>query len=125
MNQAYAPYSKFNVGAALRLSDDSVIVGNNQENVAYPSGLCAERVALFHAGAVHPDKEVISIAIVATGDLVKPTGIISPCGACRQVMIESERRQHKSLRILLVAENNEVLVFHSAADLLPMSFGSE
>ena len=124
MNKAYAPYSKFKVGAALLLSNGTVVQGNNQENMAYPSGLCAERVALFHAGANYSDAEVVSIVIVAEGDLLKPNEIVSPCGACRQVMLETQRRQTSPYRIVLVGQKGEVLIFHSAEDLLPMAFGS-
>jgi len=124
MHNAYAPYSKFKVGAAVLLSDGSIVRGSNQENMAYPSGLCAERVALFHAGANFSDTEVESIVIVAEGDLLKPSEIVSPCGACRQVMLETQRRQAKPFRVVLVGQKGDVLVFHSAEDLLPLAFGS-
>lgn len=124
MVQAYAPYSKFKVGAAVLLEDGTIIQGNNQENIAYPSGLCAERVALFAAGATHSDKKVISIVITAEGDLLKSTEIVSPCGGCRQVMLETERRQQSKFRVILVGEHGAALVFHSAEDLLPLAFGS-
>ena len=124
MHQAYAPYSNFKVGAALLLSNGSIVTGNNQENMAYPSGLCAERVALFHAGANYPDAEVVSLVIVAEGELLKPSEIVSPCGACRQVMLETQRRQKNPFRVVLIGQNEEVLVFHSAEDLLPLAFGS-
>lgn len=93
MDNAYAPYSKFNVGAALKLKTGEVIQGNNQENIAFPSGLCAERVALFYAGAKYPGVEIETLCIVAKGDLVPKSHILSPCGSCRQVMLESENRQ--------------------------------
>lgn len=124
MNQAYAPYSRFKVGAALLLSNGTIVTGNNQENMAYPSGLCAERVALFSAGANHSDAEVVSLVITAEGELLKPSEIVSPCGACRQVMLETQRRQSKPFRVVLVGQNNEVIIFNSAEDLLPMAFGS-
>ena len=124
MAQAYAPYSKFKVGAAVLLTDGTIIKGNNQENIAYPSGLCAERVALFYAGANHPNIEVESIVIVTEGELLKSSEIASPCGACRQVMLESQRRQKNSYRVILVGQNGEVIVFHSLEDLLPFAFGS-
>lgn len=124
MSQAYAPYSKFKVGSAIFLSDGSIVKWNNQENIAYPSGLCAERVALFHAGSNYPDAEVVSIVIVADGTFLQHQEMVTPCGACRQVMIETERRQTNTLRIILVSQNGQVLIFHSAKDLLPFPFGS-
>ena len=98
--KAYAPYSNFHVGAAVLLEDGTIIQGNNQENIAYPSGLCAERVALFHAGAQFPGIAVDLICIVAKGDLMPISQLLSPCGACRQVMLESENRQNKPNRTL-------------------------
>jgi len=124
MHRAYAPYSKFKVGAALLLSDGSVVKGSNQENMAYPSGLCAERVALFHAGSNFPEKDVECIVITAEGSLLHPTGIVSPCGACRQVMLETQRRQAKPFRVVLVGQKGDVVAFNSAEDLLPLAFGS-
>ncbi len=121
---AYAPYSKFRVGAALILDSGEMITGSNQENIAYPSGLCAERVALFHAGANYPDSKVKILCIVADGDLVGD-GILSPCGACRQVMVETEGRQDSGFNVILVNTKNEVLKFHSASDLLPLAFGKK
>ena len=120
---AYAPYSKFHVGAALRLKNGQIVAGSNQENVAYPSGLCAERVALFYAGANYPNEAVETLCIVAVGDLVPIETILSPCGACRQVMVETEKRQNKPYRIILVSQNNVTIIFNSAADLLPLAFG--
>ena len=123
MKDAYAPYSKFAVGAAALLSNGEVIKGSNQENIAYPSGLCAERVALFYAGANFPNETVETLAIVAEGDLVPVETILSPCGGCRQVMVETESRQKKAYRVILVSQNGEVVVFKSATDLLPLAFG--
>ena len=120
---AYAPYSKFRVGAAIRLSDETILTGSNQENVAYPSGLCAERVALFYAGANFPDEKVETLCIVARGELLPMDKILSPCGGCRQVMLETENRQKKAYRIILVNQNETVTVFNSAHDLLPLAFG--
>jgi cytidine deaminase len=117
---AYAKYSHFYVGAALRLANQQVITGNNQENAAYPSGLCAERVALFYANANHPDLAVTTLAVTAKQEhfLTHPT---PPCGSCRQVLLETERRFGKPMRILL-AGAERVIVFDSAADLLPLAF---
>ncbi|CAN5852834.1 cytidine deaminase [soil metagenome] len=118
---AYAPYSKFNVGAALRLENGVVVTGNNQENAAYPSGLCAERVAIFSAGANYPDVAVDAIAICcmtenATG---KP---FSPCGACRQVLGEYESRAGKPMQIILGGLKGITYVIGSVKDILPLSF---
>lgn len=123
MENAYAPYSNFRVGAALLMEDGIVIKGSNQENIAYPSGLCAERVALFHAGANYPDKKVDTLCIVAKGDLVDVETILSPCGGCRQVMVETEKRQDQPYRVILVSQNNTTIIFSSAASLLPLAFG--
>lgn len=120
---AYAPYSKFKVGASLLLENGQVLSGSNQENIAYPSGLCAERVALFAAGAQYPGVKVKTMAIVAEGELLADGAILSPCGGCRQVMSESEMRQHGAIRIILVDKNDEATVFNSANDLLPLTFG--
>ncbi len=118
--RAYAPYSHFNVGAAVLLEDGTVIEGNNQENIAYPSGLCAERVALFSAGASFPDVPVVALAIIAfKNEEIQPS--ISPCGGCRQVMLEAERRYGRSIRMLLCGRDKTIIV-PSARDLLPLSF---
>jgi cytidine deaminase len=121
---AYAPYSKFKVGASLRMEDQSIIVGSNQENIAYPSGLCAERVALFYAGAIYPTLKVKKICVVAKGDLIPIENWVSPCGSCRQVMAESQNRQTDPIEIILVSQNHRVLIFHSVSDLLPFIFSS-
>jgi cytidine deaminase len=121
---AYAPYSKFKVGASLRMQDQSVILGSNQENIAYPSGLCAERVALFYAGANFPDLKIRKICVIAKGDLIPIENWVSPCGSCRQVMAESQNRQKEPIEIILVSQNNRVLVFQSVTDLLPFVFNS-
>ena len=124
MEKAYAPYSKFKVGAALLLEDGQIIQGNNQENIAYPSGLCAERIALFHANAQFPEIAVELICIVAKGDLMPISQLISPCGACRQVMLESENRQNKPIRIILVNQDNRTICIDSVQNLLPFGFGN-
>ncbi|HCC52649.1 MAG TPA: cytidine deaminase [Porphyromonadaceae bacterium] len=118
--RAYAPYSRFQVGAAVMLRDGSVVEGSNQENIAFPSGLCAERVALFHAGASFPEIPVISLAIVAVKDGVIQKSI-APCGACRQVMLETEQRYGKPVRILMCGRDETILV-STAKDLLPFGF---
>lgn len=121
-DNAYAPYSHFRVGAAVLLSDGTVVKGNNQENAAYPSGLCAERVALFYANANYPKASVKAVAVVVInpeGNVLQET--ISPCGSCRQVMAETEMRYKSPIRVLL-ASSQSVLVFDSVEDLLPLSF---
>lgn len=119
---AYAPYSHFHVGAALRLADGSVVVGSNQENAAYPSGLCAERTALFAASAQRPDmRDYDSLAIVG----INGEGVLSeasPCGACRQVMSEYEQHQRHPMRVICYVGEGCVRVFNSVADLLPFGF---
>ena len=123
-SKAYAPYSKFHVGASVLLENGEIVEGNNQENIAYPSGLCAERVALFWVGANFPETKVRTLAIVAKGDLLPVDHILSPCGGCRQVMLETELRQDVPYRIIIVSQNNRTMIFNSAKDLLPFSFGS-
>lgn len=120
---AYAPYSKFHVGAAVRLAAGNIVTGSNQENIAYPSGLCAERVALFYVGANFPNETVDTICIVAKGNLIPNETILAPCGACRQVMLETESRQNKPYRVVLVSQNGVTIVFNAAEDLLPLAFG--
>ena len=119
---AYAPYSRFHVGAALRLADGSVVCGSNQENAAYPSGLCAERTAIFAASAQRPEmRDYEALAIVG----VNENGVrceASPCGACRQVLAEYEQRQGHPLRVVCYVGEGCVRVFRSVADLLPFSF---
>lgn len=121
---AYCPYSHYHVGAALRLKNGTIVRGANQENAAYPSGLCAERSALFAAGAQYPDEPVLQLAIACytNGHFTAKPG--SPCGSCRQVMTETEHRYHQPIEVILYGEE-EVYVFSSAADLLPLIFVSE
>lgn len=122
---AYAPYSRFHVGAAALLTDGTVIAGNNQENAAYPSGLCAERTTLFWANAQHPDTPVCSLAIAAQnaqGELSRP---ITPCGACRQVILEVEKRYGRPVRIILYGTSECYLIEDGIKALLPLSFDSD
>ncbi len=121
---AYAPYSGFSVGAALLMEDDTIIIGNNQENAAYPSGMCAERVAIWKAGSSYPNKKVKKIAITAVSSnkqLDKPVG---PCGACRQTLLEYEVNQKEDMEILFMGEIGNVVKANSIASLLPFSFDS-
>ena len=118
---AWAPYSNFHVGAALELENEKIIIGNNQENAAYPSGLCAERVALFAANANYPNKAIKTMAISASnknGLLFEP---VAPCGACRQAILESETRFEQPIRVLLDGVDKIILV-EGIHKLLPLSF---
>ena len=120
---SYAPYSKFHVGAALRLADGTIIKGANQENVAYPSGLCAERTAMFAAGANHPGVAFDTLAIVgANGDDVCEMPA-APCGACRQVMAEYQRLYGQPIKIILIG-THVIYKFEKVEDLLPLIFDS-
>ncbi|MEL6676981.1 MAG: cytidine deaminase, partial [Bacteroidota bacterium] len=107
--QAYAPYSEFKVGAALLMADGSIITGNNQENLAYPSGLCAERVAFFHAGSLGKGKEIRKVAVRARSDRKPITEPVMPCGGCRQVMVEYEQMSPTPYIVLSQGESGEVL----------------
>ena len=124
-SNAYAPYSGFLVGASVLLENGEIISGSNQENVAYPSGICAERVALFYAGAKYPEVAINTIAISAKSKTFEIEDVVSPCGACRQVMAEYQQKQGKNIRILLHSPNDEVLIANSVTDLLPFMFNSE
>ena len=119
---AYAPYSKFRVGAALLLDNGKVVLGSNQENAAYPSGLCAERVAIFQAGAIYPNAKIVKLAITAASDTNPTTSPIPPCGACRQSIAEYEFKQNTPIDIYFMGESGEVYQSKSIANLLPLSF---
>lgn len=120
-NRAYAPYSKFKVGAALLLANGEFISANNQENAAYPSGLCAERVALFYAHSQFPNQPVVAIAVVAFFDGKEIEHPTYPCGSCRQVMAESELRGKNKVRVIL-GGSNVVQVVNGVSSLLPFVF---
>ncbi|MBR1426761.1 MAG: cytidine deaminase [Paludibacteraceae bacterium] len=121
---SYSPYSHFSVGAAALLANGEIVRGANQENAAYPSGLCAERTALFAAGAMYPDQPVrkLAIACYTNEHYLEEPG--APCGACRQVMLETEHRYGGKMEVLLYSTSG-TLVFESAADLLPLVFVRE
>ena len=121
---AYAPYSGFLVGASILLENGEIVNGSNQENVAYPSGLCAERVAMFYVGSKFPDVQIETIAVSVFSKDFEVTDIISPCGACRQVMAEYEDKQQKSIRVILHSPNDQVLIANKVQDLLPFMFKS-
>ena len=119
---SYAVYSKFNVGAAVRLEGGVIVKGSNQENAAYPSGLCAERTTLFWANSQYPDRAVLTLAIAArteNGELAMP---IPPCGACRQVILETEKRYNRTIRIILYGTRECYVVEDGIKALLPLTF---
>lgn len=118
---AYAPYSHFRVGAAVRLADGSIVTGSNQENAAYPSGLCAERVALFAAMSQHPGATIEALAIAAADEHGPVAQPVTPCGACRQVMMEYRARQRAPFSVTLVGRDNTWHI-NDVADLLPLAF---
>lgn len=120
---SYAPYSKFHVGAALRLANGATVRGSNQENAVYPVGCCAERTALYYAGSAYPGVAVEAIAVAVWRELdgkylAKPG---SPCGVCRQHLVETEQRYGQPIKVILYGAD-EVYVLRSAADLLPLTF---
>jgi len=123
MKGSYAPYSHFNVGAAVRLSNGVIVKGANQENAAFPSGLCAERTAMFSAGASYPDKAMVSIAIAGgvMGRLAKAPA--TPCGACRQVMAQYQLKGGKPMSVIMVGDG-QIWKFDKVDDILPLIFDS-
>lgn len=120
--RAYAPYSEFKVGAALLLDSGEVVTGNNQENASYPSGLCAERVAIFYAGAQYPGSKVLKMAITARSLNKEVHTPIPPCGACRQSIAEYEIKQEAPIEIYFMGESGEVVKSDSLKALLPLLF---
>jgi cytidine deaminase len=122
MENAYAPYSKFKVGAAVDLDNGIIITGNNQENSAYPSGLCAERTAVFYASSQYPHQKISSIAVIAQNNSVEP---VSPCGACRQALAEYELKFKHPIRVILGSSSGKVYVLNSVESLLPLMFGNQ
>jgi len=119
--RAYAPYSNFHVGAAALLANGEIITGNNQENASYPAGICAERTALSYANAQYPNVPVIAIAIAAYNNGSFTSDICSPCGICRQYLVEVENKSDQPMKVIMCS-NNEVYEVASAKDLLPLSF---
>ena len=122
--KAYAPYSKFKVGAALLLENNQIVLGNNQENAAYPSGMCAERVAIWKAGSEFPDVKIIKLAISASSLITKVDKPVGPCGACRQSLSEYEIKQKQPFEVLFMGEVGEIVKTESLLSLLPFSFDS-
>ncbi len=119
---AYAPYSNFNVGAAILLDNHQIITGNNQENAAFPSGLCAERVAIYNAGANFPENKIKTIAISASSSKHKVTKPVGPCGSCRQSIAEYENKQKQAIEIYFMGEEGQIVKVNSLKDLLPFGF---
>jgi cytidine deaminase len=119
---SYAPYSRYRVASSLRLKDGTIVIGTNQENAAYPSGLCAERVAIFSASANYPGMLVESIAIVVSSLDFTINEPAAPCGSCRQVIIEYEQKQDQPIRLILAGEEGKILLVPSCKDLLPLYF---
>lgn len=121
-DKAYAPYSKFHVGTALLLDNGEIVSGSNQENASYPSGLCAERTAIFYAGAKYPKSKIIKMAITAASQNQKTSTPIPPCGACRQSIAEYETKQSKTIEIYFMGEIGKVMKSNSLSNLLPFGF---
>ena len=121
-NSAYAPYSNFKVGAAILLKNDEVVIGSNQENASYPSGLCAERTAVYAAGAKYPNETIKKIAITAKSMNHQVVTPIPPCGACRQALVEYEHKQEEPIEIYFMGETGKVVKARSVKDLLPLVF---
>lgn len=122
--RSYAPYSHFSVGAAALLANGVVVTGTNQENAAYPSGICAERTTIFYANSQYPDQAVKALAIAARSSEGFVDTPIPPCGACRQVLLETEKRFGQTMRILLYSKE-DIYILNGVDSLLPLSFGSE
>lgn len=121
---AYAPYSNFKVGAAVLLENGEVVTGSNQENASYPSGLCAERVAVFQAGARFPNITIVAIAITASSKNYIVDTPVAPCGNCRQAIVEYEQKQKTPIAILMKGEKGEIYKSNSIGELLPLAFNN-
>lgn len=121
-SKAYAPYSQFNVGTAILLDNDEVVIGSNQENASYPSGLCAERTAIYYAGAKHPDAKILKMALTAASQNQMTNKPIPPCGACRQAIAEYEIKQEQPIEIYFMGAEGKVIKSSSLSNLLPLLF---
>ena len=124
-DQAYAPYSNFHVGAVAMMANGEIVAGTNQENASYPVGICAERVLLGTVATLHPNVEIQSIAISYSSNSIKSDHPISPCGMCRQSLLEYETRLKKPIRLILGGMEGKVFVIRTASLLLPFAFTSE
>lgn len=122
VKSAYAPYSKFNVGASILLDNNEIIIGNNQENATYPNGLCAERVALFNAASNFPDNQIMAIALTIdyTGKNISEP--VFPCGSCRQAILEYEERWASDIKLYVIGPKEEVVIINTVKDILPLAF---
>ena len=123
--KAYAPYSKFQVGAAAKLSNNKIVTGTNQENASYPVGICAERVLLSAISTLYPETPIETIAVSYQSRKIKSDHPISPCGMCRQALQEYQGRTNKPIRLILAGMEGKVYVIGSASELLPLAFRSE
>lgn len=121
-HKAYAPYSKFKVGAAVLMKNGNIYLGNNQENAAYPSGICAERVAIWNAISELPDGKIEKIFITASSSNNKVNQPVAPCGSCRQTIAEYETKQHQNIEVYFTGESGKIIKAHSIKDLLPWLF---
>lgn len=121
-NKSYSPYSQFSVGAAVLLENGEVITGNNQENAAYPSGMCAERIAIWTASAMYPGVRVLKLALSGKSEINNVNTPVPPCGACRQVLSEYESKQGSNIELFFTGESGKVIKTDSVKDLLPFSF---
>ncbi|MCO5233851.1 MAG: cytidine deaminase [Chitinophagales bacterium] len=122
---SHSPYSKFRVGAALLLEDDSIIEGSNQENASFPVGFCAERTALSAKVAIAPNKKIKTIAIRVKSALKVVNQPAAPCGICRQVLLEAEEAQNQNIKVVMQGESGPILIFESIKDLVPFYFGAD
>ncbi len=122
VDDAYAPYSNFNVGCALLLENGEIVSGNNQENAVLPLGLCAERVALFAAGSKFPETPIVALALATQKELLENEMPVFPCGSCRQVMIEYETRFDQDIKLYIYGSNGRVFVMESVKEILPFAF---
>ena len=122
MANSHSPYSEFRVGVAVSLESGKIVHGSNQENVAYPSGLCAERVALFAIGSTYPDDKILRMAITAHTDRFEITEPVSSCGACLQVMAEYEKKQEHPIEVMFYCQNGAIIKTAGIENLLPFAF---
>ncbi len=122
VSTSHAPYSRYHVGAAVRLANGNIVTGSNQENMSFPAGLCAERVAVFAAVSNYPGVPVASIAITATADAFEVNRPVPPCGMCRQAIVEFEMKYGNKIRLILGGQTGEVFVVHGMETLLPLTF---
>jgi cytidine deaminase len=124
---SYAPYSKFHVGAALLMSNGEIVKGSNQENASFPAGICAERVALSAASSFYPNEKIMAVAISYhnSSDESSTENILSPCGICRQSLLEATQRQQSHIKVILSNPQGKIIYLENADHLLPLAFSSE